>query len=143
MPNDKLLYTALIFLQGCCANTPTETLSTTHTDPLLKRVWMLKEVPSIPFERLVQSQARLDLTQLPHAVIHVGCHHFDLRVQMENGHFRAQTFNNNPFCQQETALAEHLQHLIYQAKSYRVEGHFLILTTKQGVTLRLVAQDWD
>lgn len=146
MAHNKLLYTALILLQGCCAHTNTSTQSPPPIPPQaeLKRVWMITEFPHIPRERLVQLQARLDLTQLPHATAHLGCHDFAFRVQMEQGAFRIHALApTEPVCDHDTEWLAQFNQFIRHAQSYQVQGHFLTLTTSHGETVRFVAQDWD
>lgn len=145
MQNPKLLYTALILLKGCCAHPEITSPPPVPADAMLKRVWMVTEFRTVPHEQLIQLQARLNLTQLPDAMMQLGCHDFAFRAQMNQGQIRIHALApaDESICNHDTELATQFNQFIRQAQFYRVEGHFLTLTANNGETMRFVAQDWD
>ncbi len=108
----------------------------------LKRIWMLTELEQFTKDELVKKQAYLDLTQPQNAASKMGCNQLSFPYTVKGDSEIAFTggFSTKMHCQ-DMQLETTFSKWITEVSTYKLAGHQLILTTKDGKKMVFVAQD--
>ncbi|MCS4532936.1 META domain-containing protein [Neisseria montereyensis] len=113
--------------------------------PNIKRVWMLADFEGFSREQLVAAEARMDWRQLPRVYAYMGCNQLMMEAKQTGGD--RMVFSNGTstrmYCAETIPLEYSFMNYVAGTKSYRIEGHTLILRNDAGKEARFVAQDWD
>lgn len=112
----------------------------------LKRKWMLVEFQGFTKEELIQKKAYLDLTHLEKGGgAKMGCNSIFFSVKMKNNHRInfSGVGSTMMYCDGNMKLEENFGKLLPTITKYQVKGHFLTLKSKNGQTMKFVAEDWD
>lgn len=94
---------------------------------------------------LVEKNAFLNLTDVERASSKMGCNSLSFSYLMKDGtsiEF-SQGIATKMFCQGSMQLEDDFLKTIQKVKNFKVEGHFLTLTSSNGEKMVFVAQDWD
>jgi heat shock protein HslJ len=131
---------ALLFLANC-------TSQTTNSENV-EREWMLVEFQNFTKDKLVAHKAHLNLTNLKDNgkfTAKMGC----------NNLFGSATFNavgtvkfsqigsTMMFCDQAMDLETAFSKALPMMTNYKIEGHYLTLSDRNGNWMKFVAADWD
>lgn len=127
----------LIMLYSCNTNKKMETQN-------IKRVWLLIEFQNYSKDYLIEKKAHLDLTQKENATANMGCNTLGFpykilnsnEMQFENG------FATKMACE-DMKLEYEFSQFLPTMKKYSIDGHKLTLTSKEGIKMVFIAQDWD
>ena len=141
MKNLSILFLASFFALSCtCKKNITEP-STQN----IKRVWMLVEFKDYKKEYLAEEKAFLDMTNSERATSKMGCNNLSFSYSIKDGKSIqfSQGIATRMYCQDHMKLETDFLKDITLVKNYKVEGHFLTLTSSKGEKMRFVAQDWD
>ncbi|QOR73142.1 META domain-containing protein [Cruoricaptor ignavus] len=112
----------------------------------LSRQWFLVEFENYPKEFFSENKIQLDLSPTknhPNFSSFDGCNRLYFNAQTKNRSeikftdFRTGTI----FC--SGSFGEEFQQFLRQAKTYKTEGHTLILYDGNGRAMKFVAADWD
>lgn len=112
----------------------------------LKRKWMLVEFQGFTKEELIQKKAYLDLTHLEKGGgAKMGCNSIFFSVKLKNNHriHFSGVGSTMMYCDGNMKLEENFGKLLPTITKYQVKGHFLTLKSKNGQTMKFVAEDWD
>jgi heat shock protein HslJ len=132
-----LLFLGILLMTNC---------KTTKTFPEnLNRKWMLIELEDFAKNELMRNNANLDLTNKNHYIAHLGCNEIKMKVEIKNSTRISFSEISRPqkFCENSMKLEESFLSIAPKINQYKVKGHFLSLTTKQGEKIKFVAADWD
>lgn len=115
----------------------------------INREWMLVEFQNFNKDLMIKNNAKLDLSKTtnsaPRFTATMGC----------NGIFGQATFKANGkvvfsaigstemFCAENMNLETEFVKVLPTITTYKVEGHRLTLSKKDGTRLKFVASDWD
>lgn len=136
-----MLIAGLLLLMNCSSQTAN------FID--FKREWMLVEFQNFNKDLMIKNKAKLDLSKTtnsaPRFTATMGC----------NGIFGQATFKANGkvifsqigstemFCAKNMNLETDFVKVLPKITTYKVEGHRLTLSNKDGTRLKFVASDWD
>jgi heat shock protein HslJ len=106
---------------------------------------MLVEFKDYKKEYLVEEKAFLDMTNSERATSKMGCNNLSFSYSIKDGKSIefSQGIATRMYCQDHMKLETDFLNDITLVKNYKVEGHFLTLTSSEGEKMRFVAQDWD
>lgn len=112
----------------------------------LKRKWILVEFQGFTKEELIEKKAYLDLTHLEKGGgAKMGCNSIFFSVKLKNNHRInfSGVGSTIMYCDGNMKLEENFEKLLPTITKYQVKGHFLTLKSKNGQTMKFVAEDWD
>ena len=111
----------------------------------INRVWMLVEYKDYKKEYFVEQKAFLDMTNSESATSKMACNNlsFSYSIKDKSSITFSQGIATRMYCQDNMKLETDFLNEIPSIKNYKVEGHFLTLTSNDGEKMRFVAQDWD
>lgn len=140
MKNSLLLLLISVITLSCNSKKNIETPTQN-----IKRVWMLVEYKDYKKEYFVEQKAFLDLTNPERATSKMGCNNlsFSYSIKDKSSITFSQGIATRMYCQNNMKLETDFLNEIPSIKNYKVEGHFLTLTSSKGEKMRFVAQDWD
>ena len=149
MKNLKMKNSLLIFVTVFAFFALTNCQSQVSTAQNTNREWMLVEFQDFSKDLMIKNKAKLDLSKTTNSdkqfTANMGC----------NGMFGQATFKANGtvafskmgstmmFCSENMNLETEFVKILPAITMYKVEGHRLTLSNKNGVTLKFVAADWD
>ncbi len=110
----------------------------------LTRVWMLVEFNQFDKEYLSNKKAYLDLKQSNIASSKMGCNQLSFEYTIKsNSEIKFSTvIATRMFCN-DMQLENDFSKAIVSINHFEINGHQLILTSKEGIKLVFIAQDWD
>lgn len=140
MKNSLLLLLISVITLSCNSKKNIETPTQN-----IKRVWMLIEFKDYKKEYFVEQKAFLDMTNPEKATSKMGCNNlfFSYLIKDEKSIQFSQGIATRMYCQDNMKLETDFLNEIPSIKNYKVEGHFLTLSSNKGEKMRFVAQDWD
>lgn len=141
MKKPLILILASIFALSCnCKKNATETPTQN-----INRVWMLVEFKDYKKEYFVEKKAFLDMTNSERATSKMGCNNlsFSYSIKDNKSIQFSQGIATRMYCEDAMKLENDFLNEIPSIKNYKVEGHFLTLTSSNGKKMVFVAQDWD
>ena len=111
----------------------------------INRVWMLVEFKDFTKDYFIEKKAFLDMTNPERATSKMGCNNlsFSYLIKDEKSIQFSQGIATRMYCQDNMKLETDFLNEIPSIKNYKVEGHFLTLSSNKGEKMRFVAQDWD
>lgn len=111
----------------------------------INRVWMLVEFKDYKKDYFVEKKAFLDMTNTERASSKMGCNNLSFSYSIKDGKSIqfSQGIATRMYCQDNMKLENDFLNEIPSIKNYKVEGHFLTLTSSNGEKMVFVAQDWD
>ena len=110
----------------------------------INRVWMLVEYKDYKKEYFVEQKAFLDMTNPEKATSKMDCNNLSFSYKIDKSSITfSQGIATRMYCQNNMKLETDFLNEIPSIKNYKVEGHFLTLTSNNGEKMRFVAQDWD
>lgn len=132
------LFLVFIYIMAC------NTVKSDATGQSLNRVWMLVEFNAFTKEYLVAKKAYLDLTQPDRASSKMGCNQlsFPITVSKESQIAFSNGISTKMYCD-DMKLEDSFSKAITTMTKYSVDNHKLTLTSKNGVKMVFVAEDWD
>lgn len=157
-----LIFSTAILFSSCKSN---KTTNLTENQKLA-RVWMLTDMNvnegnNFSKEDFIKVGAKLDLTKLKEITTDLegkrlaqgsafmGCNNIfftistNEKTNLSNNISFSQVGMTRKACQEnmelETSFGKHLPNMI----TYKLEGHFLTLSSEDGKRMKFVAQDWD
>jgi heat shock protein HslJ len=141
MKNLSILILVSIFALSCSSKTN----SVEAPKPHMNRVWMLVAFKDYNKDYFVEKKAFLDMTNSEIATSKMGCNSlsFSYSIKDEKSIQFSQGIATRMYCQDHMKLETDFLKDLKLVKNYKVEGHFLTLTTSEGEKMRFVAQDWD
>ncbi len=100
----------------------------------IKRVWMLVEFKDYKKEFLVEEKAFLDMTNSERATSKMGCNNLSFSYSIKDAKSIqfSQGIATRMYCQDHMKLETDFLKEITLVKNYKVEGHFLTLTSSEG-----------
>ncbi|WP_165570821.1 META domain-containing protein [Flavobacterium aquatile] len=137
----SILILVSIFTFSCnCKKKITETPTQN-----INRVWMLVEFKDYKKEFFVEKKAFLDMTNSERASSKMGCNNlsFSYSINDSKSIQFSQGIATRMYCDDAMKLENDFLNEIPSIKNYKVEGHFLTLTSSNGEKMVFVAQDWD
>lgn len=137
----SILILVSIFTFSCnCKKNATETPTQN-----INRVWMLVEFKDYKKDYFVEKKAFLDMTNTERASSKMGCNNLSFSYSIKDGKSIqfSQGIVTRMYCQNNMKLENDFLNEIPTVKNYKVEGHFLTLTSSNGEKMVFVAQDWD
>ncbi len=111
----------------------------------INRVWMLVQFKDYKKDYFVEKKAFLDMTNTERASSKMGCNNLSFSYSIKDGKSIqfSQGIATRMYCQDNMKLENDFLNEIPSIKNYKVEGHFLTLTSSNGEKMVFVAQDWD
>lgn len=115
----------------------------------IQREWMLVEFKDFSKDLMVKSKAKLDLSKTTTSdrqfTANMGCNLITGKVKLnQQGEITFyQMGNTDMFCKESMNLETDFIKILPTITMYKVEGHRLTLTNKNGAVLKFVAADWD
>ncbi|WP_375562515.1 META domain-containing protein [Bernardetia sp. OM2101] len=158
-----IIFSTAILFSSCKSNKKTTNLTENQK---LARVWMLTDMNvnegnNFSKEDFIKVGAKLDLTKLKEITTDLegkrlaqgsafmGCNNIffsistNEKTNLSNNITFSQIGMTRKACQQnmelETSFGKNLADMI----TYKLEGHFLTLSSEDGKRMKFVAQDWD
>ncbi|OXA68101.1 hypothetical protein B0A61_05550 [Flavobacterium aquatile LMG 4008 = ATCC 11947] len=106
---------------------------------------MLVEFKDYKKEFFVEKKAFLDMTNSERASSKMGCNNlsFSYSINDSKSIQFSQGIATRMYCDDAMKLENDFLNEIPSIKNYKVEGHFLTLTSSNGEKMVFVAQDWD
>lgn len=140
MKNLSILILVSIFTLSCnCKKNITETPTQN-----INRVWMLVEFKDYKKEYFVEQKAFLDMTNSERATSKMGCNNLSFSYKIDKSSIAfSQGIATRMYCRDNMKLETDFLNEIPSIKDYKVEGHFLTLTSDNGQKIVFIAQDWD
>lgn len=110
----------------------------------IKRIWMLVAFKDFKKEDLVAKKAFVDFTETNRISAMMGCNNigYDCIIKENNSLTFSNGMATEMYCD-DMRLEKEFTKTIGLMNSYSVVGHKLTLTSKNGITMVFVAQDWD
>ena len=140
----KHLFLLLLFLLTQCDSKKSAIDADQDVKNQLKRTWMLVEIKGFSKSFLVENSVSLDLTE-EEAAIYAGCNRIKANFNIVDEESIAFDgfISTKMFCEKTADLEIKYLQILEKSTIYDVKGHHLTLITKEGKTLKFVAQDWD
>jgi heat shock protein HslJ len=136
-----MLIAGLLFLMNCSSQTANFTN--------LKREWMLVEFQDFSKDLMVKNKAKLDLSKTTNSdkqfTANMGCNGMFGQAKLKpKGEISfSQIGSTEMFCNENMNLETEFIKVLPTITTYKVEGHRLTLSNKNGAILKFVAADWD
>lgn len=115
----------------------------------LQREWLMVSFKNYGKPGLIKNNAKIDLT-LPaeYGIIKgtgfMGCNNMFFRSQFKpNGRVKISEIKSTGKLCPDNQLENDFSEIFKNMTRYIIEGHFLILTDKQGNSMKFIAADWD
>jgi heat shock protein HslJ len=109
----------------------------------INRYWMLVEFKNYSKEYLIKKEAFLDL-KTNRAVSKMGCNNISYEFELKNN--SEITFTKGIATQMactEMQLEDDFMKILNSITNYKIIGHQLTLSNKNGDKMVFIAQDWD
>lgn len=129
------------FVQSCATNTVDR--------KNLQREWMLTEFQNFSKEQLVASKASINLVPQKEKANqysgYLGCNRmfFQAKFAADGQAEFSKIGSTMMYCDKNMEVEGAFGKMLPEMKSYKVEGHHLILSDGQGNQMKFVAADWD
>lgn len=136
-----LLLSGLLVLMNCSS----QTFNTEH----IKIEWMLVEFQDFSKDLMIKNKAKLDLSKTTNSdkqfTANMGCNGMFGQAKLKpKGEISfSQMGSTEMFCAENMNLETEFIKVLPTITTYKVEGHRLTLSNKNGAILKFVAADWD
>ncbi|MBU4538893.1 MAG: META domain-containing protein [Bacteroidetes bacterium] len=106
---------------------------------------MLTEFQDFTKDFLVQKGANLDLSHKGQYGAKMGCNRMFMKADFkaDGTVVFSQIGSTMMFCEDAMKLEDAFGKALPVMTRYKIDGHFLTLTSKDGSTMKFVAADWD
>lgn len=113
-----------------------------------QRQWMLISFKNFGKDFLVKNKAQLDLTKTNpdnQYKAYMGCNKMMMNIEFKkDGSMNVgDVTTTQMYCEDNNGLEKSFIYEIAQAKKYKIEGHFLILSDENDNQMKFIASDWD
>ena len=139
---EKLTFIILFSIITFSCNSKKEASETPTQN--INRVWMLTEFKNFEKQFLVDSKAQLNLTNSENATASMGCNSISSKYEIKS--YSEITFSNGMRTEMacgEMKLEDNFLEILPKINSFKIEEHKLTLSTKSGIKMVFVVQDWD
>jgi len=114
----------------------------------IHRKWMMTEYKNFTKEELVKLNAYIDLSENPVVKnkygAKMGCNNMFFTAEFKNGKAKfSQIGSTMMYCEGRMKLEEAFGKDLPEMNTYKIEGHFLILSDGKENRMKFVAADWD
>ena len=141
----KFLCFIFILIISCNSNKNQQLESNKKIDfSSLNRVWMLTEFKSFEKQFLINAKAQLDLTASDNALANMGCNGISFKYNLKSNSqiIFTEGIRTEMACG-DMKLEDDFLEILPKISYFIIEGHKLVLTSKDGEKMIFVAQDWD
>ncbi len=133
-----ILFSIIIF--SCNSNKVTKDIPTQN----INRVWMVTQFKSFEKQFLINAKAQLDLTASDNALANMGCNGISFKYNLKSNSqiIFTEGIRTEMACG-DMKLEDDFLEILPKISYFIIEGHKLVLTSKDGEKMIFVAQDWD
>lgn len=149
LKNLKMKNSLLIFVMVFAFFVLTNCQSQISTDQNIQREWMLVEFHDFSKDLMVKNKAKLDLSKTTNSnknfTANMGCNGIFGQAKLKpKGEISfSQMGSTEMFCAENMNLETEFIKILPTITTYKIEGHRLTLSNKNGDILKFVAADWD
>lgn len=149
LKNLKMKNSLLIFVMVFAFFVLTNCQSQISTDQNIQREWMLVEFHDFSKDLMVKNKAKLDLSKTTNSnknfTANMGCNGIFGQAKLKpKGEISfSQMGSTEMFCAENMNLETEFIKILPTITTYKIEGHHLTLSNKNGDILKFVAADWD
>lgn len=149
LKNLKMKNSLLIFVMVFAFFVLANCQSQISTDQNIQREWMLVEFQDFSKDLMVKNKAKLDLSKTTNSdkqfTANMGCNGMFGQAKLKpKGEISfSQIGSTEMFCNENMNLETEFIKVLPTITTYKVEGHRLTLSNKNGAILKFVAADWD
>ena len=149
LKNLKMKNSLLIFVMVFAFFVLANCQSQISTDQNIEREWMLVEFQDFSKDLMVKNKAKLDLSKTTNSdkqfTANMGCNGMFGQAKLKpKGEISfSQIGSTEMFCNENMNLETEFIKVLPTITTYKVEGHRLTLSNKNGAILKFVAADWD
>lgn len=110
----------------------------------INRVWMLTQFENFEKQFLINAKAQLDLTASDNALANMGCNGISFKYNLKSNSqiIFTEGIRTEMACG-DMKLEDDFLEILPKISDFIIEGHKLVLTSKDGDKMIFVAQDWD
>ena len=110
----------------------------------INRVWMLTQFENFEKQFLINAKAQLDLTASDNALANMGCNGISFKYNLKSNSqiIFTEGIRTEMACG-DMKLEDDFLEILPKISYFIIEGHKLVLTSKDGEKMIFVAQDWD
>lgn len=110
----------------------------------INRVWMLTQFENFEKQFLINAKAQLDLTASDNALANMGCNGISFKYNLKSNSqiIFTEGIRTEMACG-DMKLEDDFLEILPKISDFIIEGHKLVLTSKDGEKMIFVAQDWD
>lgn len=113
-----------------------------YSDPKLRKVWMLSELPGFSMDSIITKKATIDMTEKEYGKVFMGCN--DISYNYYNKHKSEIYFkgglSSTSLCA-DMKLEERFNILMQTVSTYRIDGNRLFLYTTNEEIIIFVSRD--
>jgi len=149
LKNLKMKNSLLIFVMVFAFFVLANCQSQISTDQNIQREWMLVEFQDFSKDLMVKNKAKLDLSKTTNSdkqfTANMGCNEMFGQAKLKpKGEISfSQMGSTEMFCAENMNLETEFIKILPTITTYKIEGHHLTLSNKNGDILKFVAADWD
>jgi heat shock protein HslJ len=112
--------------------------------PNINRVWKLVEFQKFSIETLIQKKASLDMSKHKVATASMGCNGISTNYEIKlNSEITFSEGMRTQMACEEMKLEDDFLRILPKMNNYKISGHQLTLSNKEGDKMVFIAQDWD
>ena len=110
----------------------------------INRVWMLTQFENFEKQFLINAKAQLDLTASDNALANMGCNGISFKYNLKSNSqiIFTEGMRTEMACG-DMKLEDDFLEILPKINSFKIEEHKLTLSTKSGIKMVFVVQDWD